>query len=458
MAVVTLLPGARNVPAQLEIDDKPDKRGGEAVIHFTRDRKYAVKLYHCASPDKPRLLQYILQLGSNLGEAEKHLAWPLGVVSHVDGKARVGCVTRFVPYKPLCELMLSPRDAQAQFQRGRSWMDYLKIARGLTDPVRSINGMGMAQADIHWKNFLADPATGEVVLIDLDGLVVKGFLPPQVDGVRGFIAPEVEMGRDKPNERTDRHSAAVVILWTLLFRNVMEAKKCYDDEDEKNDDRLGYGQYACFSEHPDDRRNAVARVGTPLFRGGALSYRSLSPRLQELTEHAFILGLKDPAKRPQVQAWERALAESYDLLIVCSGCRQSFTYPYWITPAPRRQCPFCGAGVRAPFPAVLELQEPRARDAYVPSRNLVLCNGQPLFADAIEPGTVPPFTRRDVPRIGKAAWDEAASAYRLHNLGDAPWQILNESAESVGNGGSVLLRRGLVLSFGPGKRLARVVE
>ncbi|MBW4495761.1 MAG: hypothetical protein KME26_22315 [Oscillatoria princeps RMCB-10] len=461
MPKISLLPGSRNLPKQLEIGDKPARTGGEGKIYFTADDCYAVKIYHRPSPDKKKLLQQILPLGNNLGEAEQFLAWPLGIAEKLDSEECVGCITRRIPksYVELFKLTHSPRNVREQFQQGHTWMNYLKMARSIAAAVHTLHGKGMAHADIQWRNFLADISTGEAVLIDLDGLVVKGFLPPQVLGVHGFIAPEVEMGLASPSETTDRHSAAVLILWTLLFRNVMEAKVCYDDENEENDQKLSYGKEACFSENPNDRRNWLPNTGMPLFRGGALSFRMLTPKLRELTVKALIQGLHEPSFRPQVREWERALAEAYDVLVKCPACGHSYLYPYWLQPPQRRQCPFCGTSDKPPFPVVIELLDLKIKGIYTPARPAVLYGGLPLFADIIEPGGRPPFTRRsNVPVLGHTEWDAAESVFRLVNESDTLWPIVTGGSGAVKPGQSVALRRGLVLSFGDGKRLARVVE
>ena len=457
MATITVMQGNRQLPNQLKIGDKPAHIGGEGNIYFTSDRRYAVKIYHRPSPDKHQLLQYVLDLGKNLGAEEQFLAWPLGIVERMNGQARVGVVTRAVApaYLPLHKLIYSPVEAVEQFRQGKSWLEYLKIARGAAAAVRTINGKGMAHADIHLKNFLARPDSGEVVLIDLDGLVVKGFLPPQVKGAAGFIAPEVISSENEPNELSDRYSIAVLVLWILLLRNVMQAHVCYDDQDAINDDVLGYGKFACFSENTDDRRNWIARVGTPLFREGALSYLALTPRLQELTCAALINGLHQPTDRPQAVAWERALAEAYDLLVMCAACRQSFFYPYQVQPPRRRQCPFCGQRVQPPFPIVAELLEERAKGSYVPVRPIVLYDHLPLFADIAAPGSLPPFTRRGLATIGRTAWDARKRLYVLVNESDRAWSTADGT---VPRGGAVSLHRGTLVAFGDRQRLLRVVE
>jgi DNA-binding helix-hairpin-helix protein with protein kinase domain len=458
MSTISLAPGSRNMPPQLTMLDQVAHRGGEGSLYFTTDNKYAVKIYKKVAPDKPRLLQMVIDLGRNLGDDEQFLAWPLGVIDKMDGQAACGVATRFVPYKPLYHYIYSPKDVEKQFRDGRSWLEYLKLARGTAAALRAVHGKGIAHGDVHLKNFLANPVNGEVVMIDLDGVVVKGFLPPQVKGMPGFIAPEVVMNKSKPEELTDRHSLAVLVLWILLFRNVMRSQTTYDPDDQEHDDLLSYGQHAAFSENPNDRSNWVPRIGTPLFRSGVLSYRALTPKLQELTERALIQGLHDPQKRPQAAEWERALAEAYDVLISCATCRQSYFYQYWLQPPPRRQCPFCGATTRQPFPAVAELMDTAARGVHVPARTIAMYHGLPLFADVIESRNVPPFTRKGVAIVGQTAWDANEGVHRLLNNSDTPWLAIAGASGSIGRGTSVPLRRGLLLSFGDGKRLLRVVE
>jgi hypothetical protein len=44
------------------------------------------------------------------------------------------------------------------------------------------------------------------------------------------------------------------------------------------------------------------------------------------------------------------------------------------------------------------------------------------------------------------------------NNGDTQWRVIAGGSGTVGRGASVALRRGVLLSFGDGRRLARVVE
>ncbi|NNJ12053.1 hypothetical protein EKD04_017120 [Chloroflexales bacterium ZM16-3] len=460
MPTAILTPGNANLPERLIVGDIVF-RGGEGSVYFSVDRKYVVKIYRKPSPDKQRHLHQIIDLGRSLGADARFLAWPLGIVQQFDGNPAVGVVTRLVDnttHAPLYKLIHSARDALQQFKQERSWLDYVKIARGSAAAVRAIHGKGMAHADIHPRNLLASLATGDVVLIDLDGLVVRGFLPPQVQGMPGFIAPEVVMGKAQPSHLSDRHSLAVLILWTLLFRNVMLSVRTHDPNDEANDDRLSYGEYACFSEHVQNRSNWLPEVGRPLYQRGALSYRTLTPKLQYLTEQALIAGLHQPEERPEALQWEQAIAEAYDLAIACHGCRQSFFYPYWMKPSGRRQCPFCGQSVRTPHPITIELMEERARGNFVSVRPVALYHGLPIFSDLIERGTLPPFSRKQAqtPIVGEVRWVDGV--YRLYNTSQHIWQQLSDQVRPVGRNDYVVLQLNTRLSFGSEKRLLRVID
>jgi len=411
----------------------------------------------------------VLELGQDLGAAGRFLVWPRGIVRALDGTPVVGVAMDRVPSPPFDELerlILSPVSALAQFRQGRTWSAYLKMARATAAAVRTMHGLGMGHGDLKLQNVKADAVSGEIRLLDLDSPVVRGYLAPEVQGSPRFIAPEILMHSGEAGILADRHSLAVLILWTLLFRDVMEPRRCYDVDDMARSDRLGYGEFACFSENPTDRRNWAAEIGRPLFARGALSYRCLPPRLQELTVQALVTHLHDPEDRPQASEWEQALADTYDALLPCPTCHLTICYPYWIAPATRRLCPFCGQPVcgdhvNPPYPAVLELKEPVTPGVYSDGRAVVLDDGYALYADVVEPRQRPPFTRRGAPTIGTVAWDRVRRVHCLTNTGDQPWRVIGaEGARQtiVRAGEAVALQKGLLLDFGYGKRRARVLE
>lgn len=463
MAKVVLRNPPAGIPKEITITGDA-KVGGEGAVYFSTDGQLAVKIYHQPRPDKEQLLQYVMRLFSTLPpEQERFILPPLALVESVDGQRRVGFVMRRVPpkYRELINFIFNPRCAADQFQQGKTWAHYLKVARSIANAIVVLHGKGCAHSDIHFRNFLVDLNEGDAIMLEIDGVVVAGFLPPQVKGMMGFMAPEILTQGANPNERTDRHSLAVLILHTLLFRNVMLPLVEYDSDPNRSEE-LGWGQYALFSEHPQDRRHRPRNIGLPLYRGGALSYQMLTPTLQRLTERALIEGLRDPEKRPSSREWEEALACAIDELWMCPTCRQYFPYPYWLQPPARRTCPFCGQRCLPPYPVVLELYEQRGRTNFVSiGRRVVLGHGFKVFADMVESARKPPFSRRTERSVGHVEWDGQRGQYRLVNDEGGAWTACPPDVGqrfTVQKGQSLPIWKGYQIHFGDGKRLAVVLE
>ena len=363
-------------------------------------------------------------------------------------------------YQELLNFILNPVVASRQFKAGKTWTHYLKVARSLANALVVLHGKGCAHSDIHFRNFLVNLDAGDAIMLEIDGVVVPGFLPAQVMGMMGFIAPEVLAFSSTPNERSDRYSLAV-LLHTLLFRNVMQPLVEYADDPQESE-RLGWGKYALFSEHPSDARHRPKNVGQPLFNKGALSYRMLTPALQRLTERTFIAGVAAPDQRPAAREWLEALACAVDELCMCPTCKQYFPYPHWVRPAQRRACPFCQQRCADPQPVVLELYEQKARHSYVAiDRPIVLGHGFRVFADILTPSGIPPATRRNAPTVGQVAWDPSRQGYRLVNEPDSEWIARSPDGRNkltAGRGQSLPLLADHTIYFGDSQRLAVVKE
>ena len=198
----------------------------------------------------------------------------------------------------------------------------------------------------------------------------------------GFMAPEILTQRASPSERTDRYSLAVLILHTLLLRNVMAPLIDYDNDADRSE-LLGWGEYALFSEHPQaTAATAHAVPGYPFYQGGALSYRILTPALQRLTERAVVRGCMRQTAPFASREWEEALAgrrrRSLEVLALPAvGFRLPVTGSF----------PSCVVCVRSAvsasansLPVVLELHEERQKHNFVSiGRRVVLGHAFKVF-------------------------------------------------------------------------------
>jgi serine/threonine protein kinase len=364
------------------------------------------------------------------------------------------------PYKELMALTKSPVRAAVYFKQGYTWEHYLKMARSVANCVAVLHGKGCAHGDVHFRNFLVDITTGNAVMLELDGVIIEGFMRSEVKGLPGFMAPEVIMEGVSPNLRTDYHSLAVLVLYTLLFRNVMEPQIEYST-DQYDSIELGFGHHAVFSEHPKDARNRPANLNRPLYDHGALSYKILSPRLQRLTEQALIMCLHTPEKRPSSKEWADTLALMLDEIVECRHCCNRFPYPYWVKPPEACRCPFCG-GSEPARPLVLKLYEEGRRYEYRSlDRALALEPGAPLFQDMTQSKAQIPLLEEERAAIGRVEWNAQKRCYRLINEKDSTWTVRSVqggSRKSVRCGEAVSIEAGTCIQFGSGQRLGVAIR
>jgi len=461
MPLVTLKSPVINLPNQLEVSSDYEQ-GGQGQIYFSLDEKYAVKIYTKPRDNQQNLLQHVMKLFESLPvEHQRFIVPPLALVDRLDGRPCVGFIMKKAPsiYRKLENFILTERIAFKQFQDGKTWGNYLKVARSIARAIRTLHFKGCAHSDIHPCNFLVNLDEGDSIMLEADGVVVPGFLPPQVEGRRGYQAPEILTKNVAPSERTDRHSLAVLILHTLLFRNVLQFLNDYDDDPDRSED-LGWGKFALFNEHPTDRSNRLKNLGLPFYRRGILSYKILTPSLQRLTEAALIEGLHTPDKRPSPKEWEEALACADDEILICVHCQQCFPFT-----SHDRICPFCGEHHRPPYPVVLELYEERSKYDFMKigkyGRHLVLGQASKLFTDMITPQYNPPFKRQNESVVGHVELNSNKGEYRLFNNEGGQWIAYSPTGGqrlTATRGQSLPLIKGFSIVFGEGRRLAIVKE
>jgi len=471
MLTISVCQNESGIPARVQVGDTIHA-GGEGHVHFSVDGRYAVKIYHPhrTRPDKRRLLERVAVIGQAQGGEDHHfLCWPLALVQEVDGVPAIGCVTRRIPtppFVPLGHLNNSASMAEKWFKGGLDWSHLLQIARGVGRSVAVLHGRGCAHADLSNRNFLVDPtpANCDVVLIDLDGIVVPEWLEPQVKGTMGIIAPEVLAGAAEPGELSDRHSLAVQILQTLLLRNPMQPLVQLDTNNDV-DEMMGWGTRAVFSEHPTNTSNRPRMLGLPfLSRHGAMSYRMLSPALQQLTYRSLVEGLHHPSKRPSARDWISALSWCLDELHQCTRCGKHYPYPHWNPRRESRSCPFCGHRTKTAGNTVFWLYEPSREGQYsLLPRHIVLAHGWSLFEDVVQPQTDPPMSRQagNVPPVAHLEFDVKNKINRLVCDGGPSWHVQtgrDAPVKMIGRNESTSLESGTVVRFGQQGRVLVVKE
>ncbi|HEY7036323.1 MAG TPA: hypothetical protein VH482_33655 [Thermomicrobiales bacterium] len=322
----------------IQCADSPLAEGGDGAIYPTTDGTRVVKLYHTPEPWRAKAVEAILTKYNAVRDEtywKPYFAWPEATVA----QPRLGVVMRRVtdqiPLSHLVNYTFRTR-VLTPHERG-DWRGMVVTIIKAARLMRRLHNLGLCHSDLSENNIFVNPTTGQTTLLDCDGLVVPGFLPPAVLGTKGYMAPELMEGTAQPSIRTDCHALAVIIYRGLLVVDPLRGPKKHD-ADPLVDDRLMYGSQALFIEHPTDPSNR------PSFAFPSIDL--LGPRMKHLFTQAFIAGLHNPALRPAASEWEQALLRMYDQLVPCPNPACEFGWFVFREESPA--CPWCGTPLRRP--------------------------------------------------------------------------------------------------------------
>ena len=347
-------------------------------------------------------------------------------------------------------------------QKG-TWMHRIKMCIQMARAVRKLHALGLAHSDLSYKNILVDPETGSATMIDIDGLVVPGKFPPDVEGTPDFIAPEVLETKDLPKDDpkkilpsrlTDLHALAVLIYMYLLNRHPLKGGKQHS-KDVEEDDRLMMGREALFIENPRDTSNRpnindLEPSSLPQADVTKRPYTMCGPYLTELFNKAFVLGLHNPKLRPTASQWEEALIKTVDLLFKCSNpkCEEKyFVFDKSRTPV----CPFCGQKHNAHQPIMNLYYSPKGDGHFVnENHRVVIYDGLPLFSWQTDRGIAPNENIREEDKPSVADCQIYLGKWVLINriLTDLNWIDDKGQKHNVPKGKFIELNEGTKLLFG----------
>lgn len=442
--------------ATLTIGDDPLGRGSMGTVYPATDGTSVVKLFHNPTAELRRAMNLLLgqcnctrDTGHPAREAYWNAlyVWPTALVV----APTLGLVVpRFPPGMLNLVWLFGPRNYATLPVEAKRWNRRVLLAWRLAQAIGRMHLLGLAHSDLSPNNVLANPTTGQLRIIDMDGLVVQDFVPPQVDGTPRYIAPEVLAGRGTPGIATDKHALAVLLYQLLVGRHPLLGPWSFGldpfDTDEIEERQLGEG--GLYIEHPTDPRNRPARLTSAAILGDTL---------RGLFEQAFVRGLTEPSARPSAQQWRSAIGRLLDRLVTCSnpGCADGY-YP--MRDGTPSRCPWCGTALAIPggIP-VLRMYSPtfhREADYWIAGYP-----GKTLHVWHRDPGSEPdPFAdQRPIARL-----ERDGATFQLRNLACAGLVEIDRTRgherRSVAVGDSIPLVDGLVLRLGapPAARLVLV--
>ena len=244
------------------------------------------------------------------GSPDKRFLWPQDLVQS-NRIAGFGYIMplRGPQFKSIIDLM-----------KGRIAPSFQALATAgyqLADSFLQLHAKGLSYCDISFGNVFFDENTGDIQICDCDNVVIDNAVVG-VAGTPRFMAPEIVLGKGRPNTQTDQFSLAVLLFYMQVMHHPLfgareAAVKCLDLPALT---KL-CGEAPLFIFDPKDQSNRP----DPNYQGIALTYWALLPQfLQAMFTRSFTEGLGAPASRIRDSEWKAAMIRLRDSIVYCARC------------------------------------------------------------------------------------------------------------------------------------------
>jgi serine/threonine protein kinase len=216
-------------------------------------------------------------------------------------------------YTPFTKILMA-KPGQGAFASQEA---VLNAALNIINAFRDLHRVGKSYQDINDGGFVINLKDGDVFICDCDN-VAPDEINLGIAGKPGYMAPEIVMGKSRPNIETDNYSLAN-ILFRLLMRGdpfagaLDSAKVCLTEKAE----RELYGENPVFIYHPEDKSNRpVKGVHNNVLRNW-LNYPDF---IKYAFVRAFVTDIKNPVARMTDNEWQKLFVRLKGELITCLKC------------------------------------------------------------------------------------------------------------------------------------------
>ena len=237
---------------ELEIIQKLGE-GGQGVVYKVRynGRELALKWYFSGKLNNAVKFYDNIQNNIKKGAPTPAFLWPLEITEYYEGSFGYLMELRPPEYEDFSRFLL----AKVRFS-GISAI--INAALNITNGFRVLHNRGYSYQDLNDGNFFVNPKTGDVLICDNDNVAPYGD-NLGIAGKCRYMAPEVVLGKKRPDLHTDRFSLAVVLYLLLFLNHPLEGKRtmcpCLTEELE----RKFYGSAPLFVWDPSDDSNRPVR-------------------------------------------------------------------------------------------------------------------------------------------------------------------------------------------------------
>ncbi|MCI8857598.1 MAG: serine/threonine protein kinase [Clostridiaceae bacterium] len=400
--------------------------GGQGMVYEAEynGRRLALKWYFSNKLKNADVFYRNIENNIRQGPPTDAFLWPLEITEYYEGSFGYLMELRPGEYQDFSRFLL----AKVHFS---SIDAVIHAALCIVSGFRALHNRGYSYQDLNDGNFFVNPKTGEVLICDNDNVAPYG----ENLGIAGkcrYMAPEVVLGKKRPDNHTDRFSLAVVLYMLLFLNHPLEGKgtmcPCLTEELE----RKFYGAAPVFVWDPENESNRPVRgVHTNEIR--------LWPVFPAFIREAFVRAFSresmigsDATHRIIEKEWQEVFTRLRDMTIRCACGSETFFDPA----LPGCKCMECGRDLSG-LP-VLKVKKYAA--VLAPGKKLYACHTVYDSDDFREEKGEVVTSRSDPSLIG------------LKNLSGTAWEAIlpNGNSRTYEDGQVIKLGRGLKINFGHG--------
>ncbi|MEI6195359.1 MAG: PEGA domain-containing protein, partial [Verrucomicrobiota bacterium] len=329
--------------------------GGEARVFILGRTGLAAKVYHKATAEHAAKLAAMLAsppVDPMASKGHVSIAWPSDLLLSCDRHRKVlGYLMPLVTELDPIINFYNTKTRKSQHPLF-SYCYLLRTARNLASSMCALHARGYVVGDINESNILVSE-TALVTLVDTDSFQVPDKANGKIYrcnvGKPEFTPPELQNIHFASIERTKEHD--LFGLAVLIFQLLMEGNHPFGGlftgrgESPSIEKCIANG-YFPYAETP---------CGFYKPRPNAPPFETLPPGLRRLFLDCFEIGHSQSDKRPDAQAWQEALTEAENRLVICRANKQH-QYGEHLS-----DCPWCerlkNLGGVDPFPSQLAVKQ-----------------------------------------------------------------------------------------------------